>query len=450
MAIADLSSYAQIILKHYKIILMGVVVCLIAAVAVTAKSPRVYEASATLLISDRRADTRNAVDSYNGVLVSERLAKVYSEVIAGKTITTQVSRRLNLPFAKVSGQVTAATVQDTNLIKISATDNQPAQAYRIVKETVDVFANELSKTGKPSQGKGVSFGPLASADVVDPASIPVDPIKPNLYQNMALALLLGCSGSVGSVMVLELFDRSIKDSDDLARAMSIPMVGMIPKSDRPGLEMVARPASAASEAYRSLRTSIQTINGTRPLRTVGVTSAGLGDGKTTVSANLAVALAQAGHQVILVSCDFRRPSLHKLFHLPNENGLSEVLTRKMTLEKSISHIDDRIGVIVSGTIPPNPAELLGSQRMKAVVDDLKTIAEYVILDCPPVVPVTDAALVGSIVDGTLLIVRAGKTNRKAALRAKELLDGVGTWIPGVILNGAAVSSEYGYSYRYQY
>ena len=191
--------------------------------------------------------------------------------------------------------------------------------------------------------------------------------------------------------------------------------------------------SPIAEAYRQLRTNIQFSSLDNPVRTLLVTSTGPEEGKTTTLANLAVTIAQTGSRVTLVDCDLRKPSLHDLFGLPAEPGLTNVLLGADAIPYHECGIEN-LRILPAGPLPPNPSELLGSRRMSEVIVQLKGEADYVLFDTPPVVIVTDAAVLATRVDGVLLVVSAGKTRRELAQRAKSLLEKVNAPLLGVVLN----------------
>jgi capsular exopolysaccharide synthesis family protein len=206
-------------------------------------------------------------------------------------------------------------------------------------------------------------------------------------------------------------------------------------TDSATLITVSEPRSPVSEAYRTLRTSIQFLGLDRDLKTIMITSAGPNEGKSTTLANLAVTFAEAGREVIAVDCDLRRPSLHRLFDIPNEGGLSRAISEDAPLEDvlvttPIAHLR----ILPCGLVPPNPSEVLGSQRMNRVIEGLRGLADVILFDAPPTIAVTDAAVLGVKVDGVLLVVSAGKTKRDHALRAKGLLEKVNARVLGVVLN----------------
>jgi len=200
---------------------------------------------------------------------------------------------------------------------------------------------------------------------------------------------------------------------------------------------LSNPRSPIAEAYRALRTNIQFSSLDRPLRTLLVTSAAPEEGKSTTLANLAVAMAETGREVILVDCDLRRPTLHELLHLDNSVGLTNVVLEDRTELPLQRTAQPHLRFLASGPLPPNPSELLSSRRMERVIALLVEQSEIVLFDSPPVNAVTDAAVLATRVDGVLLVVQAGKTKRELARRAKLQLDKVNARILGVVLNNVA-------------
>ena len=208
------------------------------------------------------------------------------------------------------------------------------------------------------------------------------------------------------------------------------------------------PKSPSAEAYRTLRTNIQFSNVDGNLQTICVTSSGPGEGKTTTVTNLAETFAQAGNRVLIIDADLRRPRVHKVFKLSNHKGLTNVLANQYSIDDVTQVTGTEVTVITSGPIPPNPSELLGSQKMKDIIIQLKQLYDVIIIDAPPVGMVTDAAILSTIVDGTILVVASGKTEVDGAKRAKQLLENVGARIVGVVMTMIPVSKKGYYGYQY--
>lgn len=303
------------------------------------------------------------------------------------------------------------------------------------------------------------FRPDESAGT--PAEVPKEPSKPQPVRNGLLAIPVGLIFGIGLVFLFEYLDDSIKSKDDLERATgsAVPVLGLIPAvpwRDRSQAHVVSveDPTSPPSEAYRSLRTSVQFLSLDRPLHCLQVTSGSQAEGKTTTATNLALMLARSGERpVVVVDCDLRRPRLHEFFGLSSDIGFTSVLLGEVPVSAALQRFDDEPGlsVLVSGPIPSDPSELLASRRTAEVLASLRADGALVLLDTPPVLPVTDALVVSQWVDATLLVASAGQTTRRQVQRTMELLAQVDAPLVGTVLNNAPTgTSGYGYGYGASY
>jgi capsular exopolysaccharide synthesis family protein len=301
--------------------------------------------------------------------------------------------------------------------------------------------------------------PLANGDAqaVAPAAVPTTPVSPRPLRNGVLGISVGLVLGIAAALLFEHLDDSIKTKDDLERAAPrFSVLGMIPAvtswKSRSEARAISRvePSSPAAEAYRSLRTSINFLGVDRAMRVIQVTSSNAGEGKTTTIANLAVALARAGERVVVVNCDLRRPRIHDFFGLPDSVGFTNVFLGEMPISSALQAVpgEPNLRLLASGKLPPNPSELLSSPRTEQIFLALKNQGVMVLIDCPPVLPVTDAAVLSSRVDGIVLVAAAGATTGKDLTRALELLGQVGAPIIGTVLNGVTAESGYGYQYGY--
>lgn len=289
------------------------------------------------------------------------------------------------------------------------------------------------------------------------ATVPSSPVSPSPVRDAGIALFVGVLVGCAAALLREYWDDSVKSKEDLeAVGGGLSVVAMIPQvagwKDRRATELVsvAQPSSPAAEAYRTLRTSVKFLGIHRPITSVQVTSAVAGEGKTTTVANLAVAFARSGARVVAVCCDFRRPRLHEFFDLPNVAGFTSVLAGDVSLQDAVQRVpgEDRLLVLTAGPVPPNPAELLSSSRASAAIGVLAENADLVVIDSPPVLPVTDAIVLAGMVDATLLVAATGVTHRRAFARSVEILEQVDAPIVGAVLNGVGSDGGYGGSYAY--
>ncbi len=306
------------------------------------------------------------------------------------------------------------------------------------------------------------------------AQTPTEPIGPKRNRNIFIAFLLSLAAGVGLAFLLDYLDDSVKTSDDVGRYLGLPTLALIPyqsanekrklslaSNNGNGNSSVALVAlednrSAVAEAYRHLRTSLLFSSAGKPPQTILVTSSQPAEGKTTTAINTAITLAQSGAEVVIIDCDLRRPRLHTHFGLENSTGLTNYLSGDRNTENLLKPFPNlpQLKIITSGPIPPNPAELLSSNEMKNLLQFLKGNFQHVIIDSPPAISFTDAAILSTLVDGVVLVAMAGKSSVHLMRRFKQRLGNIGARIYGVVLNGVKANSTeyayYGYGYTYNY
>jgi succinoglycan biosynthesis transport protein ExoP len=292
--------------------------------------------------------------------------------------------------------------------------------------------------------------------VVEQAVAPLAPISPRPLLNTLLAAVLGLLVAAGIAAVSEYLDDSIKDADEVLEVAGLSTLGTIARMQGDGarseiyrLAAQLYPRSGVAEAYRALRTNIEFSSVDVPIRTLLVTSSIPGEGKTITASNLAVVFAQSGRRVLLVDADLRKPGVHAVFDLPNSHGLTTLLRSDEASLDAIAHATEQanLRILTSGPLPPNPAELIGSRRMRTILERLQSAADLVVLDSPPLQAVTDSAILSSFMDGTLLVIDAGQSRRRAVRPAREALARAGATVVGAVLNRTSdrVNSSY-YAY----
>ena len=279
--------------------------------------------------------------------------------------------------------------------------------------------------------------------VVEPAVAPEGPVSPRPLLNTLLAAVLGLLVAAGIAGVLEYLDDRIKDSDEVQEVAGLSTLGTIgrmkgdhARSEIYRLATVLHPRSSVAEAYRTARTSIEFASIDAPIRSLLVTSSIPGEGKTVTASNLAVVFAQAGRRVLLVDADLRKPGTHLVFDLPNAYGLTSLLRSDEVSVDAIAQQTEQanLRVVTTGPLPPNPAELVGSQRMRTVLQKLQSAADLVVFDSPPLQVVTDSAIMSSFVDVTLLVIDAAHSRRRTVRAARETLARAGANVVGAVLN----------------
>lgn len=275
---------------------------------------------------------------------------------------------------------------------------------------------------------------------IEAAAIPVMPVQPQTFKTSLLAGAVGLMLMAGIAFLIEYLDDTVKTPSDIERHLGLPVIGHIVVmnvSNKSGEAMyvATQPRSQVAEAFRALRTNLEFADVNQPLRTLLVTSPGPGEGKTTTATNLAEIIAQGERKVILLDADLRSPRVHRFLSLPNKAGLSDLFRGKLELHtvKQMIEGNSNIEVITSGDLPPNPAELLGSNRMEGILDDMRSSTDMIIIDTPPSL-VSDATILSAKVDGVILVIQSGKTNIAHARAALEQLNQVDARVVGVVLN----------------
>jgi len=346
--------------------------------------------------------------------------------------------------------------------------NESAIEYSLLKRDVDSNRQLYEGLLQKLKEAGVMTG-LRSSNVriVDPASAPTVPSSPNIPRNLLMSLLVGLAGGLSLAFVMESRDTSVHSLEQVRMITSLPSLAVIPLSTRPNRSLPAakrlprsaaamasaiRPKSEIAEAYRALRTSILLSRTGKSAKILMVTSALPQEGKTTTSVNLAIVLAQHGSRVLLIEGDMRRSGISKILHLQSDIGLSTLLGNNSVAETAILSVADvpNLSVLPAGPVALHPSEMLASARMRDLVRGLEPQFDHIIIDTPPVLSVTDAALLSALADSTLIVVRAGTTSRAALRRVHDVLSHVDARIMGVILNAADLNEPDMYYYGSRY
>ncbi|MEW6685653.1 MAG: polysaccharide biosynthesis tyrosine autokinase [Candidatus Edwardsbacteria bacterium] len=390
----------------------------------------------------------------------------YSEKLFDQILTLQIEIEtlkareevLSKVVEKYSRRLQSLPEKEIALARLTREFNLNENIYKMLMER-----NEESRLAE--------VGKLGNARIIERAQPSPFPIKPRKTMNLVFGVLLGIALGGGVVFFLEYLDTSLKTLQDVERQLELTVLGSIPRiiseetneskkyQNENNTSSLAEllithhlPRSPVAESYRILRTNLRFAQPDNPLKTVLVTSAGPQEGKSTTAANLAITLAQVGAKVILVDADLRRPTLHSTLGFSPEPGLTECLIEEKKVENLIRKTEvENLFLLTSGTIPPNPSELLGSEKMKEVINQMKKCCDFVIFDSPPLTTVTDASILGAECDGVLMVIRSGKTHRELAKRGKIFLENVKAGIIGAALNDIPPESyAYGYYYHYYY
>ena len=342
---------------------------------------------------------------------------------------------------------------ETELKKYPGVELKLAGLARVSKVNIDIYLYLLQKHEEARIAKAAT---VSNISIIDTARLPRSPVYPNKQKNIIIGIFLGLLLGGGLVFFIEYLDDTIKDAEEARHFLGLPILATIPfikltvadtvDDDSPAIITHRTPKAAVAESFRSLRTSIHFSGIAKEKKVILITSSFPGEGKTTIMANLAVTLTQTGASVLLIDCDMRRPSLHKIFKREKVPGLSEILAGDQLCDNIIQETEIKgLSFIPAGTSPPNPSELLGSSQMQEMLDALKPRYDHILLDAPPFLAVTDAPLLTKSADILLLVLESERVPVKTAQRTVEMLDIVSAPVAGLILNDkTGLAERYGY------
>lgn len=505
----DLRSILSILRRWLWLIALCTLVAGAGAYLFSKQQTPIFAAGSTVFLNSRATATGEM--GYQDLLAQERLANTYVELLRGRDVKQEVIRDLGTRPAVLD--ISINTRRNTGLLSIVVESEDRAAAVFVANHLPEIVSEQqrerqaqtwvdhkaalneeirglerqisetrqelveaqaepdsssaaisalnsqlsLQETTYEAYLRNLSEIRLAEAQetnilsVIEPAQVPVRPVRPRVLLNTLIAALLGGMIGLGIAFLIEILDDTIKNESDIAR-FNLGTLASIERMDTGGQRALVSTLGNRSpiiEAYRMLRTNIRFALVDEELHSLVVTSPAPGEGKSTTAANLAMVIAQSGQKTILVDADLRRPVQHSIFKLPNHEGLTTALIeRGGDLRRYLQGTNvEGLQVLSSGPLPPNPAELLGSQRMRDLLHELEQAADIVILDMPPVLAVADSSLVASEASGVLLVLRANATRMHTAEKAIDQLRSVKARMLGVVLNGVRAGAQ-GYYYYY--
>lgn len=410
-------------------------------------------------VQDLRKEEKRVYGQLTGLISTGLNAKI-NEL---ESRTSDFEKRENALSRLVGGELARIPDKDLELSRLTREVAMNEEIYQM-----------LNREFKQAQIK--EMGMASEVTIVSPAIEPRRPVKPNRGFNYAIGIMLGLILGIVMAALVESFDTSIGAIEDIERLLEVPVLAAVPRFDKSMqrsrfeflrknkksaplpldrsrlLPAIFHPSSTAAEAYRHLRTNLQFSRLKEEKKAYLFTSSGPQEGKSTTVSNLAVVMAQSGMKTLLMSCNLRRPSVEKIFGIKRIPGLTDVLVGSVPLDEAIHTFADivlgeleweaalklpgidNLSILPAGTLPPNPAELLESRKMKDLIDSLRRDYDIIVIDAPPVLPVTDALLLGPNADGVILIYQLGHLPRRALIRAKKLLDGLHITVVGIVLN----------------
>ena len=428
---------------NFVLLLAATLAGLLLAFGVVLTQPKTYTSSSTGFVTTTGSSSLG--DVLNGDVAAQNKAGAYIPLISSRSVAEKIAQdpALGLAPGDVAGHLTASVVPSSALIKVDATADQPEKAASLANSALQATADVV----KDLEGSG---SPIKVVPLED-AQVPGAPSSPNVRNYLLVGAALGLLAGYAVALLRKVSDVRIRTSHEVEDLTDAGVLGILPKT--PSLKGNNRGEvedDAAHEAVRQLRTNLRFVSVDDPPRCVVVTSPNPGEGKSTVTTAIANSFAHAGEPAVIVDADLRRPTVAGVFGVDGSVGLTQVLSGQVTLQDALQQVPgSSLMVLPAGRIPPNPSELVGSQRMKQVLAELRE-SFMVFVDAPPVLPVTDASLLAVAADGAILVVEVGGTRKEQVDLAASMLRRVSVTLLGSVLNLAPArgvgSSHYGFGY----
>lgn len=445
----ELRDYLRILHKNWIIIL----ICTLAGVAGGAGASLLttptYRATAELYVSVRSSDASLAQELNQGTSFAKQAVQSYVTVVNKEIVTSRVVEELDLDRtpSELASQISASVQATTVVIEVSVTDTDPQMAATLANSVASNFIQVIVEELEKPEGQAPS---LVKIEPVQSASVPSQPITPRVPLNVALGALVGLAVGLGIAVLRQVADTKIRSTHDIAQITDRPVIGTIafdPDAGKRPLIVHEEPKSPKAESYRALRTNLRFMDIENTRHSFVVTSSLPSEGKSTTAANIAIALAEQGAKVVLVDGDLRKPKVATTMGVDGSVGLTDLLSGRAEPKDVLQRWGrGRLYVLPAGRIPPNPSELLGSHTMQQVHDQLLAEHDYVIIDAPPLLLVTDGAVLSELAHGTLLVVASGQTPRSALAGAVAQLQGIGSEVSGIVVTKVPTKGPDSYAY----
>jgi polysaccharide biosynthesis transport protein len=499
-----LREYVNVLKRRRWWLIVTVVACVGAAGLITFKTTPMYQTTAQLTYQ-RQVDASSALTGANTIMSVSDVAQAldtYANLMSTEVMRARAAAELGVAAdAQLGATISSEGIQDTAILQITGTSSDPRTAQRVAnayaiaftkwrqattvqsfRSAEEVVATKMRQFTTPELRKDAAYYALAARledlkvleststgnfVIAAPATLPEQPFSPSHPRDLLLGLLAGVLVGLLLVAVREQLDVRVRASSDLGSALGMPVLGRLPRVSRDvgashKLVAVSDPAGAVAEACRILRGNLEFVDIDGNLTSVLVTSCTQGEGKTTAVCNLAATLARAGKKVVVVDCDLRRPKTHTYFGLRNSNGVSTVVSGKITLSEALQDVHlptveepdgssvaviPPIRVLTSGPLPPNPGEIVTSQRLASVISELSDHADLVLIDAPPFLAVGDAAALARTANGLLVVMRLGTVTKAMLKETAEFLDPLPCRKLGIVVTN--IPAE-GSAHRYRY
>ncbi|GIE35426.1 chromosome partitioning protein [Actinoplanes italicus] len=425
-----LREYLRVARRHWWLLAASVMAALGVALIINFNTTPRYAARVTFFFSTPIA---GASDLYPASMFNVSRLATYAKLLTSDEVATPIAGTpgVDLNPEEVREAIAAETVADTVMMEVSVEDRDRNRALLLLTRIARRFTTAVEELERPTPSQPSTV----KVTVVSGPALDEDPVSPNVLNNLALAAVVGLVvGAVGSVG-REISDHTVRTAEALQILASAPVLARVPMD--PGGPFVSPSASPRTEALRGIRTQVQCAAAAGSVKTLAVTSAVPGEGRSATACGLALLFAEAGQRVLVVDAELRHPRLAAFLGREDQAGLSTILDGTAVLEQVLQPWGAGLWLLPSGRTPPNPSELLSSPRMTELVDEARKKFDVVIFDCPPLLPVTDAGVVAARTDGTLLVVRARKTTSAQVTAAARVLHAVNATLLGCVLNMVA-------------
>jgi receptor protein-tyrosine kinase len=430
----EIKAYLAILWRRRWIIAITVIAATVIAAVGASRTVPSYEASTMLRVSPNHG---NRID-LGDVTYTDRLMQTYAQIVTSGPMLEdlQAQTGITMSVRDLRESIGVNFPPNTELMEIVVEHRDPVLAAEAANGLADLLIDESRST---------NVGRDYVLSLVDPANVPEEPAQLSTTVLIVLGVFAGLMGGVGLALLVENIDTALHTKEQIEEVTQLPTLVNIPFA-RERKSQFLNGQSIAGEAFRQLRANIFTLRRDTALKTLLVTSAEPGEGKSKIVTNLAYSIAQTGQRVVVVDGDMRRPTLHKSFKVANDVGLSSLLTGETTLDIAdvLQESIPGIQVLTSGPKPTDPTALLGSMRMQRVIEQLSEQFDVVLVDSPALLALVDATMLTSLMDGIVLVVRAARTRQEAVQNARRKLAGVEDKIVGVIVNQAEPESVYAY------
>lgn len=457
-----LRTYLDVIRRRKWTVILVTALAIGAAAGFTFTQESKYAAETTIVVGQAgglvQPQNANAIQPFSATM---------TELIKSTVVADAVVRQLDLPLSSQSllSRISVSFNPESAALKVSVVDHDPSQARAIARQVGIVFSDLVKSrfgTTEATTNQSSANPPLTAA-VWDPAHVVPGKVQPKPKQNLIIASLLGLVLGLLAAFLRDYFDRSLRGTTAIENAFGVPVIAQIPSLGK----RLKRPRMVwnddhddSAEAFRTLRANLQYVGLNKPLRTILITSPGPGQGKTTVCANLAMALAQSGSSVVAVETDLRRPVLSGLFGIPSSNqGLTNVLVGEGELAQILYRLDiapppgsmanhgGKVTVLPCGPLPPNPSEILASSQMKQLIEALESAFDYVLLDSPPILLVADTLELAKLADGVIVVVRSTSATTDEARELHSLAQRLAINLVGTVVTDVPARPGYSYSQK---